>query len=107
MARFLSFVQKLALVAPIGCASSPPPTTPPTPEPAASTSAAPETTTETTAAGTGPCRCSWDTDAATAPRVCHKGEINYQGAECVPGTGKKYYKGPIKGPLPPPDLPVV
>ncbi len=58
--------------------------------------------------GTGPCRCSWDTNGAAAPRVCKKGEINYAGARCVPGTGPSYGEGygPVmKGPLPPPDLP--
>ena len=106
MSRFLSFVQKLALVAPIGCASNPPPTTTapaPTPSAEPTTSATTETVSEST---TGPCRCSWDTDANAAPRVCKKGEINYEGVGCVPGSGKKKYPYPVKGPLPPPDLPL-
>ncbi len=54
-------------------------------------------------AGGGPCRCSWDTHAATAPRVCKKGETSVTGATCTPGNHK--YKYPIKvGPLDPPDL---
>ncbi len=62
------------------------------------------TVTETTETdGSGPCRCSWDTNASAAPRVCKKGETNYAGAACVPASRPKY---PIAiGPLPPPDLP--
>lgn len=54
-------------------------------------------------AGSGPCRCSWETNAAAAPRVCKKGEANHTGKVCNPG--KHYpYSGPIKGPLDPPEL---
>ncbi len=57
----------------------------------------------------GPCRCSWDTNAQAAPRVCKKGEPNYEGTACVPGGGASYYGNkkypmPVPGPLPPPEL---
>jgi len=64
-------------------------------------------------AGSGPCRCSWDTNGAAAPRVCKKGEVNYDGVACVPGGGNTSYDEggyypppPVPGPLPPPDLSV-
>ena len=62
-------------------------------------------------AGGGPCRCSWDTNGAAAPRVCKKGEMNYEGTACIPGGGNSYDEGgyyppPVPGPLPPPDLAV-
>jgi len=54
-------------------------------------------------AGSGPCRCSWDTNAAKAPRVCKKGQTSISGAVCNPGNHQ--YKPQIKvGPLDPPDL---
>jgi hypothetical protein len=55
----------------------------------------------------GPCRCSWDTNAQAAPRVCKRGEINYEGQACVAGGGgdRGEWDRPIKGPLPPPELP--
>lgn len=108
--RFLAFTRKLALLTPAlaGCGASAPP-----PAPAASPPATSETagTTESspkteTTSETGPCRCSWDTHADAAPRLCKKGEPNYAGQSCVAATHPKY-KGPVKGPLPPPDLPNV
>jgi len=54
--------------------------------------------------GEGPCRCSWDTNATAAPRVCKKGETSYSGAYCLPRKRPKYYP-PVIGPLNPPDLP--
>ncbi len=52
--------------------------------------------------GSGPCRCSWDSNTAAAARVCKKNEVAYTGGLCVPGSRPKY---PIAiGPLPPPDL---
>src|SRR5262249_4154440 len=119
--RFLAFARKLALLtsctaAPIvacggGSTSNTPPTTPTTS--ASSTSVSTSTATAPTSDGTampsdGPCRCSWDTNAAAAPRVCKKGETNYDGVSCIPGhpSGEGYYHGPIKGPLMPPDFPV-
>jgi hypothetical protein len=57
----------------------------------------------------GPCRCSWDTNAQAAPRVCKRGEPNYEGTACVAGGGPSYYGNkkypmPVPGPLPPPEL---
>jgi hypothetical protein len=57
--------------------------------------------------GTGPCRCSWDTNASAAPRVCKKGQVNYEGQACIPGGGTPSDEGDLYlpgGPLPPPDL---
>lgn len=109
MARYLAFVQRLALLTPIaGCGSPPPPAPtpmvaapPPTP---AGTTATTEPSSEPVAISEGKCRCSWDTVAAAAPRVCKKGEVNYQGQVCAPASHPKW-NGPVKGPLPPPDLP--
>lgn len=114
--RRLRFVQVLAgaLVACGGSAQAP--TTPTT---ATAPSATPSTSTSATAsatatnvadsepadptAGSGPCRCSWDTNAANAPRVCKKGQTSITGAVCNPGNHQ--YKPQIKvGPLEPPDL---
>lgn len=94
--------------------STPAPTTTPAPSATPSASASATATTTATAtvadgepsdptAGSGPCRCSWDTNAAKAPRVCKKGQTSISGAVCTPGDHK--YKYPIKvGPLDPPDL---
>jgi hypothetical protein len=105
--RFLAFTRKLALLTPAlaGCGSAPPPP-PPTVSPPAPTTTA-TTTAETTSepVTSGPCRCSWDNNAAAANRVCKKGETNYEGQACVAASHPKY-NGPVKGPLPPPDLPV-
>lgn len=112
MAKFLTFARKLALLTPTvaACASSTPAPTPtptlaaPTASTSASeTTAAPESSVPETVA-TGPCRCSWDTNAAAADRVCKKGEANYNGQACVASNHPKW-NGPVKGPLPPPDLP--
>jgi len=116
--KFLALARKLALLtstaAPtlVACASSQPPVN--NPSPVATTTAA--TTTGEPApdptVGSGPCRCSWDGNKDAAPRVCKKGETNYDGEKCVPGGGTSYggYEGSggpvMKGPLPPPDLPV-
>ena len=112
--RFLSFARRLALVtgcsaAPIAACAGGSSGPGPTPPPQASNSvvASNTSTAEPTPTG-GPCRCSWDTNAAAAPRVCKKGEQNYDGVDCIPGgthpTGEGYYH-PVPGPLPPPDLP--
>lgn len=78
-------------------AANPPPS-------ATTTSVAEAEPTGDPTAGSGPCRCSWETNAAAAPRVCKKGETSHNGKVCSPG--KHYpYSGPIKGPLDPPELP--
>ncbi len=119
--RFLAFARRLALLS--GCAAAPlyacggassgsPPPEGPKTDP--SSSASGTGTSVATGSPTsdmpkdGPCRCSWDTNANAAPRVCKKGEENYEGVRCIPGSHPSYeggYYGPIKGPLPPPDLP--
>lgn len=119
--RFLSFARRIALVtstaAPAVAACSGSNTnTATTTTPIATTSASPTSTSASPppgdiTAGSGPCRCSWDTNGAAAPRVCKKGEINYEGVACIPGGGTSYGEGgyyppPVPGPLPPPDLPV-
>ena len=116
--KFLAFARKLALLtsttAPtlVACASSSPPPVI-QPSPVASTTTAATSTSDTTPSdptvGSAPCRCSWDTNASAAPRVCKKGEVNYEGDKCIPGQHYGGYEGgPVmKGPLPPPDLPVV
>jgi hypothetical protein len=119
--RFLLFAQRLALVS--GCCAFPlaacgggtaegPGATSPT---AASASSAGTATVATNAPisptsdtpSDGPCRCSWDSNASAAPRVCKKGEENYEGTKCSPGhpTQEGGYHPPMKGPYPPPDLP--
>jgi hypothetical protein len=56
--------------------------------------------------GSGPCRCSWDTNTAAAARVCKKNEVAYTGGLCKAADRPKYPDYPIGvGPLPPPDLP--
>ena len=107
MARYLAFVQRLALLTPIaGCASTPPPaTSPSTVAPAPSPMPSSEPTNEPVSENST-CRWSWDTVATAAPRVCKKGELNYQGQVCAPASHPKW-NGPVKGPLPPPDLPSV
>jgi hypothetical protein len=100
--KFLTFARRLALLTPTlaACASSQPAPTTTTIAPAAATS----TSTEVPpSAEAGPCRCSWDTDANAAPRVCKKGEVNHAGAACVPKAHPKY-PDIVEGPLPPPDL---
>jgi len=75
---------------------------------ASSTSAGGEPVKDFTVGG-GPCRCSWDPEATAAPRVCKRGEINYAGNKCIPGSHPSYDEGyypPAVGPLPPPDLAV-
>jgi hypothetical protein len=88
-----------------------PSTTSPTPSSSASASATATATEDprVNAPTDGPCRCSWDTNADAAPRVCKRGEINFEGTACVPGGGSNYYPNkkypmPVPGPLPPPEL---
>ncbi len=98
--KFLSFARRLALLTPtvVGCGSSTPaPTVIEAPPATSASSEAP------VSVGTGPCRCSWDTDANAAPRVCKKGEVNHAGEACVPKSHPKY-PDYVEGPLPPPDL---
>lgn len=109
--RFLSFARRLALVgsvSPMACAGSNATTTTTTPAPTttASTTSSNESPPIDATAGSGSCRCSWDTDASSAPRVCKKGEVNYAGYACIPGGGTSYGEGgmPVPGPLPPPEL---
>lgn len=104
--RFLRVVMALASVS--GCAADPGPP-PVAPEPAKKVATPSETSEEKPSIvqgdpteGYGKCRCSWDTNANAAPRVCKKGEVSYNGGACVRGARPKY---PIAiGPLPPPDL---
>lgn len=98
--KALRFVQALALLP--ACATTPAPAPQePTPTPATSTVSSAPTVDPT--AGGGPCRCSWETNAAVAPRVCKKGEKSHAGEPCVAGEHNiKSY--PMEGPLPPPDL---
>ena len=102
--RFLRVVMALAMS---GCAADPPPpaatVTPETRKPVATTEDdKPSIVQADPTDGVGKCRCSWDTNANAAPRVCKKNEIAYNGGYCKPGARPKY---PIAiGPLPPPDL---
>ena len=117
--RFLAFAQKLALVS--GCAATPlaacagsNANAPPVAAGGSSASnsainVATSTATDETPSD-APCRCSWDTNAAAAPRVCKKGEPNYDGVPCKSyhptGEGGSYPSPSYTpGPLPPPDLP--
>ena len=116
--RWLTFVRSLALPSGLAAASAcgtsaPPPANPPTAT-SASASSTPSSSVVANVvdhepppdptAGSGPCRCSWDTKQAAAPRVCKKGESSYEGKVCQV-THSKYPKYPIKvGPLDPPDL---
>lgn len=105
--RFLRVARALALMTPMaGCAAEPMRPIAPEP-PKRSVADAPEDKPVVVQAdpteGSGKCRCSWDTNANAAPRVCKKGEPSYHGGTCVAGSRPKY---PIAiGPLPPPDLP--
>jgi len=117
--KYLELVRRLALVgstvAPAWIAacggSANPPVTGGTsvapPSSSASTTSTSESTGGDFTAGGGACRCSWDPDAAAAPRVCKRGEINYAGNKCIPGSHPSYEEGyypPAVGPLPPPEL---
>jgi len=118
--KFLAFARRIALVtstaapALTACSGSTgntaTPITPTTPSSASSNATSESPPHKDITAGSGPCRCSWDTNAAAAPRVCKKGEINYEGTACIPGVGTSYEEGgyypPVPGPLPPPDLAV-
>lgn len=117
--RFLQALALLPLPAAAACGPSTPAPTPPTSSSASASSSGtaaspPPSSTSTSVAeadpvsdptaGSGPCRCSWETNATAAPRVCKKGETSHNGKVCSPG--KHYpYSGPIKGPLDPPELP--
>ncbi len=102
--KALRFVQALALLP--ACATTPAPTPEkpaPTPVTAGSQATVSSSSTVDPTAGDGPCRCSWETNAAIAPRVCKKGEKSHTGEPCVAGEhNNKVY--PMEGPLPPPDL---
>ena len=111
--RFLSFARRLALVgsvSPMACAGSNATTTTTTTAPtttASSTTSSNDSPPSDATAGSGSCRCSWDTDATSAPRVCKKGEVNYAGYACIPGGGNSYSEGggmPVPGTVPPPEL---
>jgi hypothetical protein len=112
--KFLSFARHLALLgaSPLmmacGASNTGPTTTTTTPATSSSNVSNSPPPVDVTA-GSGPCRCSWDTNASAAPRVCKKGEMNYDGDRCIPGGGNSYGEGgmgpmPVPGPLPPPDL---
>jgi len=114
--KFLAFARRLALLTsctgvPLaacgGGSSNGPPVAGPSTS-SSTTSVATSTATSEPMPTDGPCRCSWDTNASAAPRVCKKGEENYEGVPCKPGhpSGEGGYYGPVPGPLPPPDLPV-
>ena len=100
--KALRFVQVLALLP--ACAGAP------APQPAASAPSATATgsptgsaVAEIPTAGDGPCRCSWETNAALAPRVCKKGETSHAGKACNAAGHKPPYEV-TEGPLPPPEL---
>ncbi len=109
--RFLDVARALALVSPLaaacGGAATPLANSGGGTAPSASASASTPVT-EGPSTGSGPCRCSWDTNQAAAPRVCKKGEPSYEGVPCVPGQhypgGEGYLDPPTLGPLAPPDL---
>lgn len=115
--RFLSFVRRLALpaealsVAALAACGGSQPTPSTAPAPSTSTTATGATSGSTTdvavddpTAGSGPCRCSWNTNAAAAPRVCKKGETSVDGVVCQPGNHKKPHYPKVLGPLDPPSL---
>lgn len=111
--KFLELTRRLALLTTVGmpiaaCASTSSSTntavSPPTPTPTATATKIADQPDPTV--GAGLCRCSWDTNANAAPRVCKKGEVNYQGVACIPGGGTSSEEGYYLpgGPLAPPDL---
>ncbi len=99
--KALRFLQALAFLPACATTPSPAPQNVPAAPSASATSATPVATVDPTA-GDGPCRCSWETNATSAPRVCKKGEKSHTGGTCVPG--EHYPTGLKEGPLPPPDL---
>jgi hypothetical protein len=114
-ARSLALASASSVAAVVSaCGGGGTPATSPKPAPSASASATSTTqvTTEESPQNMpsdGPCRCSWDTNAQAAPRVCKRGEPNYEGTACVAGGGPSYYGNkkypmPVPGPLPPPEL---
>ncbi len=92
--RFLALAQKLALAtscagsfsACAGGSDAAPPPLAPLPKPSVTSAAAApaETVDPMPMPSDGPCRCSWDPNASKAPRVCKKGEENYEGIACLP-----------------------
>ena len=109
--RFLDIARALALVSPLAACGGTAPLANSGGEgtnaaPSASTSAPVKEGGADPTAGSGPCRCSWNSNAAAAPRVCKKGEPSYEGAPCIPGNHPSYEGGmmPPIGPLAPPEL---
>ena len=115
--RFLRVARAVALVSsPFyavacgGATNEAPVTVAPVEKPAPSASAPgddekPAVVADDPTVGSGPCRCSWDTNTAAATRVCKKQEVAYTGGLCTPANRTKYPKYPMGvGPLPPPDL---
>lgn len=109
--RFLDVARALALVSPLAaaCGGAPAPlaNSGTTTAPSSSASTVPTTEGGDPTVGGGPCRCSWDTNQAAAPRVCKKGEPSYEGIPCVPGQHYPADEGgyyPPVGPLAPPDM---
>jgi hypothetical protein len=111
--RFLRVARAVALVSTAsacgGATSEAPVTVAPVeakPVPSASASSSedekPTVVADDPTIGSGPCRCSWDTNTAAASRVCKKQEVAYTGGLCNPANRPKYPMG--VGPLPPPDL---
>lgn len=110
--RFLDVARALALVSPLAaaCGGAPAPLANsggPTTATSSSASTSPTAEGSDPTVGAGPCRCSWDTNQAAAPRVCKKGEPSYEGIPCVPGQHYPADEGgyyPPVGPLAPPDM---
>lgn len=111
--RFLRVARALALVSTTascgGGTTAAPVTVAPVESQPAKTGGSSEPSSESVAegdptVGTGPCRCSWDSNTAAASRVCKKNEVAYTGGLCTPGNRPKFKA--VGGPLPPPDLPL-
>lgn len=107
--KFLELTRRLALLSTMplaSCTTSSVTSTgvQPAPRPASSATTVADQPDPTV--GTGPCRCSWDTNASAAPRVCKKGQVNYEGVACIPGGGTPSDEGYYLpgGPLAPPEL---
>lgn len=110
MTRYLRFARSLALVTgplAVSCGGAQP--APASPAPLASAQSSTTVTNDPPpppVEGDGPCRCSWDRNQQAAPRVCKRGQIDYQGKACLPpGRDVEEWNVPVKGPLPPPELP--
>jgi len=111
--RFLRVARAFALVSAAsacgGATTAAPATVAPVESQPPKTSASNEPPSESVAegdptVGTGPCRCSWDSNSAAASRVCKKNEVAYTGGLCTPANRPKYKA--VGGPLLPPDLPL-